>query len=115
MTTSVIAATPSTRMRGRARGWVHSVAGGTGIRSRSVRIRSRRSEDMGASTTHVTQRLAQRRADRPASYAEGVGDLLLSQAEVVVGDDDGALAPREQTQELAEHEPFEDLLGLGRD
>src|SRR2546430_2940421 len=70
---------------------------------------------MGASPTPGTQRWAQRRADRPASYAEGVGDLLLSQAEVVVGDDDGALAPREQTQELAEREPFEQRLGLGRD
>src|SRR2546425_9338669 len=75
---------------------------------------SRRSEDMGTSTTHVTQGLAQRRADRPATYAEGVGDLLLGEPEVVVGDDDRALAPRQKAQELAEREPIEQRLGLRR-
>ena len=62
----------------------------------------------------MTQGLAQRRADRPATYAEGVGDLLLGKPEVVVGDDDRALAPSEQTQELAEREAIEQRLGLGR-
>jgi len=62
----------------------------------------------------VTQGLAQRRADRPATDPESVGDLLLGEPEVVVGDDDRALAPSEQTQELAEREAIEQRLGLGR-
>src|SRR3989442_13693141 len=75
---------------------------------------SRRSEDMGTSTTHVTQGLAQRCADRPATYAEGVGDLLLGGPQVGGGDDDRALAPRQKTQELAQREPIEQCLGRRR-
>src|SRR5439155_20159965 len=114
MTTRASAAARNARPRRWSRGWIHSVSGGSGIRSRSVRMRSRRSEDMRTSTTHVTQGLAQRRADRPATDPESVGDLLLGEPEVVVGDDDRALAPSEQTQELAEREAIEQRLGLGR-
>src|SRR5205814_1558358 len=85
--TSTATAAPNPRDRARARGRIQSASGGSGISSRSRRKPSRNSDDIGPSSAHLAQGLAQRRADRPAAYAESVGDLLLREPQVVVRDD----------------------------
>src|SRR5437773_812391 len=113
--TSTATAAPNPRDRVRARGRVQSAAGGSGISSRSRRKPSRNSDDIGPSSAHLAQGLAQRRADRPAAYAESVGDLLLREAQVVVRDHHGTLALGEQTEQLAHRDPIEQRVRRRRD
>src|SRR5260221_3938561 len=84
---------------------------GSGISSRSrtnspVRSLSRSSTG-GHLVAHVCERLRDGRAHGPALHAERIGDLVVRETEVVVGDDDEALPLREEREQPADIEALD--------
>src|SRR5258707_13781717 len=84
----------------------HAARAGRGISSRSrtnspVRSLSRSSTG-GHLVAHVCERLRDGRAHGPALHAERIGDLVVRETEVVVGDDDEALPLREEREQPAD-------------
>ena len=60
----------------------------------------------------MLERLAQSRADGAAPDTEGIRDLLLSEAEVVMRDNDGTLPSCEKTQQVTDLKAIQERLRL---